>query len=108
MSDSADQSDATTDVASRGTAPPVCGIGASAGGVEALQQLFTALPADLGLAYVVIVHLAPDYKSELPAIIRRWTTMPVVQVADHEKAPILPNQIYVIAPTANWSSRIPR
>lgn len=48
---------------------PVCGIGASAGGVEALQQFFQSLPVDLGLAYVVIVHLAADRKSELPAII---------------------------------------
>jgi two-component system CheB/CheR fusion protein len=77
---------------------PVCGIGASAGGVEALQQFFRTVPTDLGLAYVVIVHLAPDRKSELPAIIARWTTMPVVQVADHEQFQLQANQIYVIAP----------
>jgi len=77
---------------------PVCGIGASAGGVEALQELFTTLPADIGLAYVVIVHLAPDHKSELPATLRRWTAMPVVQVADHDRIPIVPNHVYVIAP----------
>jgi two-component system CheB/CheR fusion protein len=76
----------------------VCGIGASAGGVEALQLFFTSVPDDLGLAYVVVVHLAPDHKSELPAIIARWTTMPVVQVADHDAAKLVPNQVYVIAP----------
>ena len=77
---------------------PVCGIGASAGGVEALQQFFSALPTDLGLAYVVIVHLAPDHKSELPSILRRWTTMPVIQVGDHNEVPLKPDQVYVIAP----------
>jgi len=76
----------------------VCGIGASAGGIEALQQFFTSVRDDLGLAYVVVVHLAPDHKSELPAIIARWTTMPVVQVADHETAKLSPNHVYVIAP----------
>jgi len=77
---------------------PVCGIGASAGGVEALQQFFRTVPVDLGLAYVVIVHLAPDRKSELPSIIARWTTMPVEQVADHERCPLQPDHVYVIAP----------
>ena len=41
-----------------------------------------ALAPDLGLAYVVVVHLSPDHKSELPAILGRWTTMPVLQVGD--------------------------
>src|SRR5436190_19228295 len=80
--------------------PPVsvCGIGASAGGVEALQQFFGSIPDNLGLAYVVIVHLAPDHKSELPAIISRWTKMPVDQVGDHETAKLEVNHVYVIAP----------
>ena len=76
----------------------VCGIGASAGGVEALQQFFLAVAPDLGLAYVVIVHLAPDHKSELPAILSRCTTMPVVQVGDSQQEPLEPNHVYVIAP----------
>jgi two-component system CheB/CheR fusion protein len=76
----------------------VCGIGASAGGVEALQQFFLGIPPDLGLAYVVIVHLAPDFKSELPAILQRWTTMPVIQVGDSQIVPLKPDHIYVIAP----------
>ncbi len=76
----------------------VCGIGASAGGIEALQQFFTDVPGDLGLAYVVVVHLAPDRKSELPSIIGRCTRMPVVQVGDSEQLPLVANQVYVIAP----------
>jgi len=77
---------------------PVCGIGASAGGVEALQQFFSTIPTDLGFAYVVIVHLAPDRKSELPAILSRCTTMPVIQVADNERAKLEADHVYVIAP----------
>jgi len=77
---------------------PVCGIGASAGGVEALGQFFGALAPDLGLAYVVIVHLSPDHKSELPAILSRWTTMPVLQVGDGEQIPLRPDHVYVVAP----------
>ena len=77
---------------------PVCGIGASAGGIEALQQFFGSLPTDLGLAYVVIVHLAPDRKSELPHILTRATAMPVTQVADHDQATLLPDHVYVIGP----------
>jgi two-component system CheB/CheR fusion protein len=76
----------------------VCGIGASAGGIEALQQFFDALPPDLGLAYAVIVHLAPDRKSELHKILGRWTTMPVLQVGDNRVETLKPNHVYVIAP----------
>jgi two-component system CheB/CheR fusion protein len=76
----------------------VCGIGASAGGVEALQQFFGVLPDDVDLAYVVVLHLAPDRKSELPAIIGHSTNMPVVQVGDHDTAVLAPNTVYVIAP----------
>ena len=76
----------------------VCGIGASAGGLEALQKFFGVLPTNLGLAYVVIVHLAPDRKSDLPSIISRWTKMPVTQVGDSDKAPLAPDHVYVIAP----------
>jgi two-component system CheB/CheR fusion protein len=82
------------------TTIPVCGIGASAGGIEALQQFFGALPADTGLAFVVVLHLAPDRKSELPAILGRATGMPVVQVGDNDRAELAPNTVYVIAPNS--------
>ena len=75
---------------------PVCSIGASAGGVGALQVLFRQLPDDLGLAYVVIVHLAPDHPSSLREILGLCTRMPVLQVQD---SPVLrPNCVFVIAP----------
>lgn len=77
---------------------PVCGIGASAGGIEALQQFFSVLPPNLGLAYVIVLHLAPDRKSELPSIVTRYTSMPVIQVGDHDKVKLAPDTVYVIAP----------
>ena len=76
----------------------VCGIGASAGGIEALCEFFTALPTDLGMAYVVIVHLAPQYESELAQILARRTTMPVREVGDDQKLELEPNSVYVISP----------
>ncbi|MEO8242917.1 MAG: chemotaxis protein CheB, partial [bacterium] len=75
---------------------PICSIGASAGGVEALRGLFSKLPADLGLAYVVIVHLSPDHPSALSEILGGSTAMPVLQVEDGPK--LQPNCVYVIPP----------
>ncbi len=83
------------------TNPPpvtVVGIGASAGGIEALREFFDALPDDLGLAYVVVVHLAPNHESELATILGRCTRMSVVEVNDSKHLPIEPNCVYVIAP----------
>ncbi len=57
---------------------PIVGIGASAGGVEALAQFFGAVPADNGMAFVVVTHLAPDHESMLAEILGRATQMPVV------------------------------
>ncbi|MBV8342217.1 MAG: hypothetical protein JO173_07530, partial [Gammaproteobacteria bacterium] len=75
----------------------VVGIGASAGGIEALREFFDAVPADLGLAYAVIVHLAPDHNSELAAILARRTKMPVAEVVD-EQLELKPDHVYVISP----------
>ena len=78
------------------TFTPICAIGASAGGVAALQTLFRQLPTDLGLAYVVIVHLSPDQPSALGEVLSACTRMSVNQVTD---GPALkPNCVYVIAP----------
>ncbi|MEQ9662718.1 MAG: chemotaxis protein CheB [Parasphingopyxis sp.] len=75
---------------------PVCAIGASAGGIKALQELLGHIDPNLGLAYVIILHLAPDYPSRLTEILSGSTEMPVHQVCD---SPTLqPNCVYVIAP----------
>src|SRR5690348_4876333 len=76
----------------------IAGIGASAGGIEALREFFGALPDNLDLAYVVVVHLAPHHDSELSAILARCTQMRVVEVDDDEKLELKPNCVYVIAP----------
>ena len=55
----------------------VVGIGASAGGLDALERLFQALPADTGAAFVVVQHLSPDHKSMMDNLLARYTAMPV-------------------------------
>ncbi|MBD2080314.1 chemotaxis protein CheB [Leptolyngbya sp. FACHB-17] len=75
---------------------PVIGIAASAGGLEAFTELISHLPADTGMAFVLIQHLSPNYESLLPEIIGRITPMPVHQA--EEGMPVEPNQVYVIPP----------
>src|SRR5689334_5599125 len=63
---------------------PVVSIGASAGGIAALQAFFEALPHNVGAAFVVILHLDPDHASGLANIISARTKMPVLQVTGAE------------------------
>lgn len=74
----------------------IVGIGASAGGVQALQAFFNSTPPSSGMAFVVILHLSPDYDSKLTEVLRRVTSMPVEQV--NKKTRIRPNQVYVVPP----------
>jgi two-component system, chemotaxis family, CheB/CheR fusion protein len=74
----------------------IVGIGASAGGVQALQTLFDALPNQSGVAFVVVVHLDPESQSELPVILAAKTRMPVTQV-DATTA-LKPDHVYIIPP----------
>jgi two-component system CheB/CheR fusion protein len=78
-----------------------CGRHWGPGGIEALREFFAEVPVDLGLAYVVVVHLAPDHESELAAILARRTSMTVVEVDDSKQLELQPNAIYVIAPDRN-------
>ncbi len=75
---------------------PIVGIGCSAGGLDALERFFTHLPADCGMAIVVVQHLLPKHSSALPELLRRFTRMPVTQVL-HDTV-LLPGQVYTIAP----------
>lgn len=75
---------------------PVVGIGASAGGIEALKSFFESLPSRTGAAYVVVLHLSPDHASGLPDVLAGVTSMPVVAVTD--ASAIESNHVYVIAP----------
>ncbi|WP_172960986.1 CheR family methyltransferase [Oceaniglobus roseus] len=75
---------------------PICAIGASAGGTRPLREFFRRIPTDLGMAYVVIVHLAPDEPSALGEILGDVTTMEVRTVFDGPA--IAPDTVYVISP----------
>ena len=77
---------------------PAVGIGASAGGVDALERLFRHLPGDTGMAFVVVTHLAPDRQSLLPEIVRRFTDMEVHSVRDGVE--LGPNCVYILPENA--------
>lgn len=72
----------------------IIGIGASAGGLEALQNLFKNLPDDLGASYVVIQHLSSDFKSLMDELIAKHTNMPVKEAAEEEE--LLADHVYLI------------
>src|SRR5690348_484422 len=80
----------------------VVGIGASAGGLQALQQLFEAMPAASGMAFVIVTHLASEQASYLSELLQPYTVMPVLQV--QEVIEIERNQVYVIPPNRNLST----
>ena len=61
----------------------IVAIGASAGGLEALENFFRHMPADAGIAFVVVQHLAPDHASALPQLLAKYTQMPVEQAQDN-------------------------
>ena len=71
-------------------------IGASAGGLEALEHFFKHMPSDAGMAFAVVQHLAPDHESALPQLLAKYTRMPVEQVRDNTK--VAPDRVYIIPP----------
>ncbi|HEX9075809.1 MAG TPA: chemotaxis protein CheB [Anaerolineae bacterium] len=80
---------------------PIVGVGASAGGLEAFTQLLRALPADAGMAFVLIQHLDPAHDSLLTELLTKATEMPVYQVEDG--MPVQANCVYVIPPNTNMA-----
>jgi two-component system CheB/CheR fusion protein len=76
----------------------VC-IGASAGGMEAIHELFDNMPQNTGFSFIVIQHLSSDYKSLMAELLSKHTSMHVVEAKD--KAPIVPNSVYVIPNNRN-------
>ena len=80
---------------------PIVGIGASAGGLEALGQFFGNMPKDSGMAFVVIQHLDPNHVSIMPELLQRNTPMKVFQATDQLK--VKPNCVYVIPPNKRLS-----
>ncbi len=80
---------------------PIVGIGASAGGLEALEQFFENMPENSGLAYVVIQHLDPNHVGIMPELLQRTTRMQVFQAIDNLQ--VKPNHVYVIPPNKSMS-----
>jgi len=80
---------------------PIVGVGASAGGLEALEQFLGNVPEGSGMAYVVIQHLDPTQKGMLPELLQRVTRMKVFQVKD--RLHIKPDCVYVIPPNTSMS-----
>ena len=80
---------------------PIVGIGASAGGLEALEQFFLNMPKDSGMAFVVIQHLDPNHIGIMPELLQRITPMKVFQASD--QLIVRPNCVYVIPPNKSMS-----
>jgi two-component system CheB/CheR fusion protein len=74
----------------------IVAIGASAGGLESLERLFSHLPADTGMAFVVLQHLSPDFKSLMDELLSRRTQMRI-RMAEHDMA-VEPNSVYLLPP----------
>lgn len=82
---------------------PIVGIGASAGGLAAFEAFFSGMPTDTdpGMAFVLVQHLAPDHKSILTDLIRRYTRMQVFEVQDGMM--VHPNCAYIIPPAKDMA-----
>src|SRR2546429_7904153 len=81
---------------SNGDLFPIVGVGALAGGLEAFTRLVEQLPADTGMAFVLVQHLDPEHESKLPQLLGRATKLPVLEVANNTR--VKPDHIYVIPP----------
>lgn len=77
----------------------IVGIGTSAGGLEALQEFFENCPTDTGMAFVIVQHLSPNYKSLMPELLARNTSMKINEANDGEV--VEPNHIYLIPSNKN-------
>lgn len=77
----------------------IVGIGASAGGLEAIESFFKNMPTNTGVAFVVIQHLSPDHKSLMAELLSKRTRMPVHRA--EEGMPVEPDNVYLIPPNKN-------
>jgi two-component system, chemotaxis family, CheB/CheR fusion protein len=81
----------------------VVGIGASAGGLEACKRLFGVMPGNTGMAFIVVMHLAPSHESHIAELLNVATALSVVQASGAQ--PLQPNCVYVIAPDSSLEVR---
>ena len=77
----------------------VVGIGASAGGLKPIEEFFDHMPTDSGMAFVIVQHLSPDFKSLMGELLARHTKMAIHKVSDGVE--IEPNSVYLIPPDKN-------
>src|SRR6185312_9102555 len=82
---------------------PIVGIGASAGGLEAVSELLAALPSQCGMAFVLVQHLDPDHESLLTELLAKKTAMPVAQA--QEGVVVERDHVYVIPPNTTLTLR---
>jgi two-component system CheB/CheR fusion protein len=80
---------------------PIIGLGASAGGLEAIEQFLRHVPPKSGLGFVIVQHLDPTHKGLMVELLQRSTPMPVIQIKDRTK--IEPDHVYVIPPNKDLS-----
>jgi two-component system CheB/CheR fusion protein len=80
---------------------PVVGLGASAGGLEALKAFFSEVPEGSGIAYIVMMHLAPDQPSMLPELLQKISAIPVSMAGDGQA--LLPDHVYIVPPRTEIS-----
>jgi chemotaxis methyl-accepting protein methylase/PAS domain-containing protein len=97
----ADVSPRTGEIVSTDRSFPIIGIGASAGGLEALESFFRNVKSDCGMAFVIVQHLDPKRKDHMSELLQRMTGMKVAQIKD--RMPVQPNCVYVIPPNRNLS-----
>lgn len=81
--------------------PRIIGIGASAGGLEALEQFLNAVPRASGMAFVIIQHMDPTHKGMMPELLQRGTEIKIMEAED--RTTVLPNCAYIIPPNKDMS-----
>ena len=96
MSESAGMPGTTTPAKLEGRPTHIVGVGASAGGLEALERMFANVPPETGMAFVVVQHLSPDFRSLMDELLARWTHMKIHRVTDGME--VQANSIYLIPP----------
>src|SRR5262245_29993942 len=80
---------------------PIVGVGASAGGLEALERFLSHMPSDTGMAFILVTHLAPSHVSMLPDLLKRQTKIEVMQAEDGMK--VKPNRVHIIPPNTDMA-----
>ena len=98
-SDFSDNDPATNEKQNASAEFPIVGIGASAGGLEAFESFFTNMPDDVGMAFVIIQHLAPGRDSMMASLLAKFTAMPIREIRDG--MPVKPDCVFLNPPGSN-------